>query len=139
MTNPAIHPELAELILSLTDAGLTIYAYPETPPRQLTWVVAERNGNTCVVSITRFDGFTVTACIRPSREYGSGVSVDIEPYLRAGRGVPGDPETITERVVAAAIKGTKPTVRVRFCKVNPVVPNDGMKHFSWANLVRVAP
>ena len=130
MTTPTIHPELAELIPSLTDAGLTIYAYPETPPRQLTWIVAERNGNTCVVSITRFDGFTVTACIRPSREYGSGVFVDIEP---------GEPDTITERVVAAAINGTEPTVRVRFCKVNPIVPNDGMKHFSWANLAKVAP
>ena len=130
MNTPTIHPELAELIPSLTDAGLTIYAYPETPRRQLTWIVAERNGNTCVVSITRFDGFTVTACIRPSREYGSGVFVDIEP---------GEPDTITERVVAAAIKGTEPTVRVRFCKVNPIVPNDGMRHFAWANLTKVTP
>ena len=130
MTTPIIHPELAELIPSLTDAGLTIYAYPETPRRQLTWIVAERNGNTCVVSITRFDGFTVTACIRPSREYGSGVFVDIEP---------GDPGTIAERVVSAAIKGTEPTVRVRFCKVNPIVPNDGMNHFAWANLTKVTP
>ena len=130
MTTPIIHPELAELIPSLTDAGLTIYAYPETPPRQLTWIVAERNGNTCVVSITRFDGFTVTACIRPSREYGSGVFVDIEP---------GEPDTIGKRVVAAAIKGTEPTVRVRFCKVNPIVPNDGMRHFAWANLTKVTP
>ena len=130
MNTPTIHPELAELIPSLTDAGLTIYAYPETPRRQLTWIVAERNDNTCVISITRFDGFTVTACIRPSREYGSGVFVDIEP---------GEPDTITERVVAAAIKGTEPTVRVRFCKVNPIVPNDGMRHFAWANLAKVTP
>lgn len=130
MNTPTIHPELAELIPPLTDAGLTIYAYPESLRLQLTWIVAERNGNTCVISITRFDGFTVTACIRPSREYGSGVLVDIEP---------GEPDTIGKRVVAAAIKGTEPTVRVRFCKVNPIVPNDGMPHFSWAKLVKVAP
>ena len=125
-----IHPALTELIPSLAESGMNVYAYPETPRRQLTWVVAERNDNTCVISITRFHELSVTACIRPSREYGSGVMVDIES---------GDPDTITERVVAAAIKGTEPTVRVRFCKVNPIVPNDGMNHFAWANLVKVAP
>ena len=125
-----IHPALTELIPSLAESGMNVYAYPETPPRQLTWIVAERNGNTCVISITQFHEFTVTACVRPSREYGSGVMVDIEP---------GDPGTIGGRVVDAAIKGTEPTVRVRFCKVNPVVPNDGMRHFAWANQVKVAP
>ena len=124
-----IHPALTELIPSLAESGMSVYAYPERKGR-LDWVVAERNDNTCVISITRFDGFTVTACIRPTREYGSGVMVDIES---------GDPDTITERVVSAAIKGTEPNVRVRFCKVNPVVPNDGMRHFSWANLAKVAP
>ena len=123
-----IHLALTELIRALAESGMNVYAYPEMRGR-LDWIVAERNGNTCVISITRFDGFTVTACIRPSREYGSGVMVDIEP---------GDPDAITERVVSAAIKGTEPTVRVRFCKVNPIVPNDGMRHFAWAKLVKVA-
>ena len=123
-----IHPALTELIPSLAESGMNVYAYPDRG--RLDWIVAERNDNTCVISVTRFDGFTVTACIRPSREYGSGVMVDIES---------GDPDTITERVVSAAIKGTEPTVRVRFCKVNPIVPNDGMRHFSWANLAKVAP
>ena len=123
-----IHPALTELIPSLAESGMNVYAYPERKGR-LDWVVAERNDNTCVISVTRFHEFTVTACIRPSREYGSGVMVDIES---------GDPDTITERVVSAAIKGTEPTVRVRFCKVNPIVPNDGMQHFAWAKLVKVA-
>ena len=124
------HPALTELIPALAESGMNVYAYPETPRRQLTWIVAERNDNTCVISITQFHELTVTACIRPSREYGSGVFVDIEP---------GDPGTIAERVVSAAIKGTEPTVRVRFCKVNPIVPNDGMRHFAWANLTKVTP
>ena len=123
-----IHPALTELIPALAESGMNVYAYPERKGR-LDWVVAERNDNTCVISITRFHELTVTACIRPSREYGSGVMVDIES---------GDPDTITERVVSAAIKGTEPTVRVRFCKVNPIVPNDGMQHFAWAKLVEVA-
>ena len=124
-----IHPALTELIPSLAESGMNVYAYPERKGR-LDWIVAERNDNTCVISTTRFHELTVSACIRPSREYGSGVMVDIEP---------GEPDTITERVVAAAIKGTEPTVRVRFCKVNPIVPNDGMRHFSWANLIKVTP
>ena len=123
-----IHPALTELIPSLAGSGMNVYAYPERKGR-LDWIIAERNDNTCVISVTRFHEFTVSACIRPSREHGSGVTVDIEP---------GDPDTITERVVAAAIKGTEPTVRVRFCKVNPIVPNDGMPHFAWAKLVKVA-
>ena len=127
-TIPAIRPALVELIPLLTDAGLSVYAYPE-PRQQLTWIVAERDGNTCVITDTRFDGITVTACIRPSREYGSGVFVDIES---------GEPETIGERVVSATIKATEPKVRIRFCKVNPIVPNDGMQHFAWAKLVKVA-
>ena len=125
--NVNIHPALTELIPSLAESGMSVYAYPDRG--RLDWIVAERNDNTCVITITRFHELTVTACIRPSREYGSGVMVDIES---------GDPDTITGRVVAAAIKGTEPSVRVRFCKVNPVVPNDGMRHFSWANLVKVA-
>ena len=125
----SIHPALTELIPSLAESGMSVYAYP-TDRDRLDWIVAERNDNTCVISTTRFHELTVTACIRPSREYGSGVMVDIES---------GDPDTITERVVSAAIKGTEPTVRVRFCKVNPIVPNDGMRHFAWANLVKVAP
>ena len=124
-----IHPALTELIPALAESGMNVYAYPERKG-QLDWIVAERNDNTCVISVTRFHELTVTACIRPSREYGSGVMVDIES---------GDPDTITGRVVSAAIKGTEPTVRVRFCKVNPIVPNDGMRHFAWANLAKVAP
>ena len=122
-----IHPALTELIPSLAESGMGVYAYPDRG--KLEWIVAERNGNTCVISTTRLHEFTVTTCIRPSREYGSGVFVDIEQ---------GGPDTITERVVAAAIKATEPTVRVRFCKVNPIVPNDGMQHFAWAKLVKVA-
>ena len=124
-----IHPALTELIPSLAESGMNVYAYPERKGR-LDWIVAERNDNTCAISVTRFHEITVTACIRPSREYGSGVFVDIES---------GEPETTTARVVAAAIKGTEPSVRVRFCKVNPIVPNDGMRHFAWANLAKVAP
>ena len=123
-----INPALTELIPALAESGMNVYAYPDRG--RLDWIVVERNDNTCVISITRFDWFTVAACIRPSREYGSGVMVDIEP---------GEPDTIGKRVVAAAIKGTEPTVRVRFCKVNPIVPNDGMRHFAWANLTKVAP
>ena len=127
MTIHNIHPALAELIPALADAGLSVYAYTGTLHRTLSWVVVERDGNTCVVAISDFDSFTVTACVRPSREYGSGVMVDIEP---------GEPDAIGRRIAAAAIRATEPTVRVRFCSVNPIVPNDGMKHFAWANLVR---
>lgn len=128
-TIPTIHPALVELIPALTDAGLSVYAYTDTPRRALSWVVVERDGNTCVVAISDFDSITVTACVRPSREYGSGVMVDIEP---------GEPDTIGRRVAAAAIKGTEPMIQIRFCRVNPFVPNDGMKHFALANLVKVA-
>lgn len=130
MINHNIHPALAELIPTLADAGLSVYAYPGTPRQLLSWVVAERDGNTCVVSISDFNAPSVTACIRPSREYGSGVMADIAP---------GKPDTLGKRIVDAAIKATEPTVRIRFCKVNPIVPNDGMQHFAWANLVKVTP
>ena len=119
-----INQNVASWIPALNNAGINVYAYAGRDPRPLSWVIIERNGNTGTLSWEGsgyFGELTVSACIEPSREYGSGVMVDI---------VNGD-------VVAAAIKATEPTVRIRFCKTNPIVPNHGMKHFSWARPVMI--
>ena len=120
-----INQNIAAWIPALNNAGINVYAYSGQEPRSLSWVIIERDGNAGTLSWEGNDNFgalTVSASIKPSRDYGSGVTVDI---------IDGD-------VVAAAIKATEPTVRVRFCKINPILPNDGMKHFSWANPVKVA-
>ena len=119
-----INQNVAAWIPALNNAGINVYAYAGRDRRPLSWVIIERNGNTGTLSwegSEYFGTLTVSASIEPSREYGSAVMVDI---------VDGD-------VVAAAIKATEPTVRIRFCKINPIVPNDGMKHFSWARPVMI--
>ena len=120
-----INQNVAACIPALNNAGINVYAYAGKESRTLSWVIIERNGNTGTLSWEgneHFGSLAVSASIKPSREYGSGVMVDI---------VGGD-------VVAAAIKATEPTVRVRFCKINPIVPNHGMKHFSWARPVKIS-
>ena len=122
----AIHENVAAWIPALNEAEINVYAYNRNDSaRPLSWVIIERNGNTGTLSwegSKYFGELTVSASIKPSREYGSAVMVDI---------VDGD-------IVSAALRATEPTVQVRFCKTNPIVPNDGMKHFSWAKPVKVA-
>ena len=119
-----INQNVAAWIPALNNAGINVYAYVGRHTRPLSWVIIERNGNTGTLTwegSEHFGHLTVSASIKPSREYGSAVMVDI---------VDGD-------VVAAAIKATEPTVRVRFCKTNPIVQNHGMEHFSWTRPVKI--
>lgn len=120
-----INQNVATWIPALNNAGINVYAYGRQERAPLSWVIIERNGNTGTLSwegSEHFGNLAVSASIKPSREYGSAVMVDI---------VGGD-------IVAAALKATEPTVKVRFCKTNPIVQNHGMDHFSWARPVKIS-
>ena len=120
-----IHENIAAWIPALNEAGINVYAYNHSESVcTLSWVIIERNGNTGTLSwegSKYFGELTVSASIKPSREYGSAVMVDI---------FDGD-------IVSAALRTTEPAVQIRFCKTSPIVPNDGMKHFSWAKPFKV--
>lgn len=119
-----INQNVAAWIPALNNAGINVYACAGRDRRPLSWVIIERNGNTGTLSwegSEHFGNLTVSASIKPSLEYGSAVMVDI---------FDGD-------IISAALRATEPAVQVRFCKTSPIVPNDGMKHFSWAKPVKV--
>ena len=119
MTRQAISPELATVTPQLIAAGFNVYVcVPTWEHVPVSWVIVERGGNTCTLEYDRISGYRVHASVASNRNHGSSVLVDI----------------IGDDVVDACTRGTLPLVQVRFCKDNPVVPNNGMRHFSWCPL-----
>lgn len=117
MTRQAISPELATITPQLIAAGFNVYMHVSGYD-PVSWVIVERGGNTCTLEYGRISGYSVDASVAPNRNHGSSVLVDI----------------IGDDIVDACTRGTLPLVQVRFCKNNPLVPNDGMRHFSWCTL-----
>ena len=75
-----INQNVAAWIPALNNAGINVYAYGRQDSRSLSWVIIERNGNAGTLSwegSEYFGTLTVSAAIKPSRDYGSAVLVDI--------------------------------------------------------------
>lgn len=109
---------IAPLVHAALDAGLRVYALArDTRARGFVYVANTHNGS--FASICRHDfpllgGLaSLSALIKPSREYGSSVAVDYDG-------------TLSDAVRKLREVCHRPNVTVRFCgSPAPVVPNRG--------------
>lgn len=114
-TDANLNERLIDVAVDAIDAGYRVFVI--TPERRATgfmWVCKDINGPFVTVCIPsyRFEPLHVSAPIKPSREFGSGVLV-------------GEEDTPTFDAIEMGLSSD--TVRVRFIDSHPntVVPNYG--------------
>jgi hypothetical protein len=122
-----IHAELYDITRELLGDGFTVYYFPERGVGLTRWIIFGKTDdtgkvNTGTAQVGSFGGLDVSASIKPSIKYGSGMMMwcsdeyqDYQPY---------------DSVLDACRAAAQPTVR-NF--LNVTLPNDGIEHFNWAS------